>query len=276
MRMNSDLQNLIALEKVDREIARLSDEVSALPKRIAEIEHKLSDAKVQVEQAKNGIRMQDSRRRQHESEIQSLQSKISKFRDQSLDVKTNEQYKALMHEIQFAEQEIRKNEDKILEIMEGNELLERQVKATESDLKIQSAAVEKEKSEARILTEQDEKRLAELKAERARLREGIGEGPLATYDRVARARKTGLAEARSQLCGACHVMLRPQTWNELKSGEKLITCESCGRILYYDPAHEPPPPAEPPKKKSKKKGETEEITETERVTTSSETEYPAH
>ena len=273
--MNPDLQNLIELEKVDREIARLSDEVLALPKRIAEIEHKLSDAKGQVEQAKNGIRMQDSKRRQYESEIQSIQSKISKFRDQSLDVKTNEQYKALTHEIQFAEQEIRKNEDKILEIMEGNELLERQVKATESELKTQSAVVEKEKSEARILTEQDDKKLAELKTERARLREGIGEGALATYDRVVRARKTGLAEARSQLCGACHVMLRPQTWNELKGGEKLITCDSCGRILYYDPAHEPPPPAETPKKKTKKKAETEEVRETEAVSASSETEYPA-
>ena len=273
MPMNSDLQNLIELEKIDREIGRLTDEVSALPKRIAEIEHKLSDAKGQVEQAKNAIRMQDSKRRQHESEIQSLQSKISKFRDQSLDVKTNEQYKALMHEIQFAEQEIRKNEDKILEIMEGNELLERQIKATESELKTQSAAVEKEKTDARILTEQDEKRLGELRAERTRLREGIGEGALATYDRVARARKTGLAEARSQLCGACHVMLRPQTWNELKGGEKIITCDSCGRILFYDPAHEPPP-AEVPKKKAKKKAEPEEVTEGEAVVTS-ETEYPA-
>src|SRR5215510_2414246 len=275
MPMNSDLQNLIALEKVDRETVRLNDEVSTLPKRIAEIEHKLSDAKAQVEQAKNAIRMQDSRRRQYESEIQSLQSKISKFRDQSLDVKTNEQYKALMHEIQFAEQEIRKNEDKILEIMEGNELLERQVKATESELKSQSAAVEKEKAEARILTEQDEKKLAELKTERVRLREGISEGALATYDRIVRARKTGLAEARSQLCGACHVMLRPQTWNELKGGEKLITCESCGRILYFDPAHEPPP-VEAPKKMAKKKAEPEDVAETEPVAASSETEYPAH
>lgn len=271
--MNTDLKNLIELEKVDREITRLTDEVSALPKRIAEIENKLSDAKAQVDQAKNGIRMQDSKRRQHESEIQSLQSKISKFRDQSLDVKTNEQYKALMHEIQFAEQEIRKNEDKILEIMEGNELLERQVKATESDLKAQGIAVEKEKSEARILTEQDEKKLGELKAQRTQLRERVGESALATYDRVVRARKTGLAEALSQLCGACHVLLRPQTWNELKAGEKLINCESCGRILFYDPAHEPPP-AEVPKKKAKKKAEPEQVTETETVAASSESELP--
>ena len=274
--MNADLKNLIELEKVDREIARLTDEVSALPKRIAEIEHKLSDVKAQVDQAKTAMRAQDSKRRQHESEIQSLQSKISKFRDQSLDVKTNEQYKALMHEIQFAEQEIRKNEDKILEIMEGNELLERQAKTTESELKTQSMAVEKEKSEARILTEQDEKKLSELKAERTQVRERVGESALATYDRVVRARKTGLAEARSQLCGACHVMLRPQTWNDLKAGEKLINCESCGRILFYDPAHEPPPPAEVPKKKAKKKAEPEQVAESDTVSASSEAELPAH
>src|SRR5215831_1234867 len=168
MPMNSDLQNLIALEKVDREIARLSDEVSTLPKRIAEIEHKLSDAKAQVEQAKNAIRMQESRRRQYESEIQSLESKISKFRDQSLDVKTNEQYKALMHEIQFAEQEIRKNEDKILEIMEGNELLERQVKDTETELKAQGQVVENVLFDDPAPTEKDEKELAALKEERSR------------------------------------------------------------------------------------------------------------
>src|SRR5215470_8515629 len=143
MPMNSDLQNLIALEKVDREIARLSDEVSTLPKRIAEIEHKLSDAKAQVEQAKNAIRMQESRRRQYESEIQSLQSKISKFRDQSLDVKTNEQYKALMHEIQFAEQEIRANEDKILDLMVNAESREKDVKAAEAELKGETAEIEK-------------------------------------------------------------------------------------------------------------------------------------
>jgi uncharacterized protein len=260
--MNSDLQRLIELEKVDREIARLNDEVAALPRRISEIEHKLSDAKGQVEQVKNAIRIQDSKRRNYESEIQSLQSKISKFRDQSLDVKTNEQYKALMHEIQFAEQEVRKNEDKILEIMEGNELLERQVKSTEAELKAQGQIVEKEKSDARALTEKDEKELAALREERSRLRDGIGESPLAHYDRIARSRKSAIAEARAQLCGACNVLLRPQTWNDLKTNEKLISCESCGRILFYDPAHEPPAPA-PVQKKARKKADVEEMPDVE-------------
>jgi hypothetical protein len=249
--MNADLDRLIKLEQVDREIARLSAEVAALPKRVAEIEHQLSDAKAKVEQAKSAIKSQEQKRRSLESDIQSHQQKIAKFRDQSLDVKTNEQYKALMHEIEFTQAEIRKAEDKILEIMEGGELFDRQVKASESELKIQSAQVEKEKEEARALTAKDDAALKELQSERQSIRSGMQGDLLDLYDRVLKARKTAIAEAREQRCTACFVLLRPQKWNEIKAGGEIFTCDSCGRILFYDPAHEPPPP-EPEKKKSKK------------------------
>jgi hypothetical protein len=248
--MNADLERLIKLEQVDREIGRLSAEVAALPKRVAEIEHQLSDAKAKVEQAKTAIKSQEQKRRSLESDIQSQQQKIAKFRDQSLDVKTNEQYKALMHEIEFAQAEIRKAEDKILEIMEGAELFDRQVKASEADLKTQSTQVENEKQEARAITTKDEARLKELENDRQSVRSGITENLLDLYDRVVRARKTAIAEAREQRCTACFVLLRPQKWNEIKAGSDVHTCDSCGRILFYDPAHEPPPPEE--KKKAKK------------------------
>src|SRR5579872_5285142 len=188
--MHPDLEKLIKLEQADREIARLSAEVAALPKRVAEIEHQLSDAKARVEQAKTAIKSQEQKRRSLESDIQSHQQKIGKFRDQSLDVKTNEQYKALMHEIEFAQAEIRKAEDKILEIMEGGELFDRQVKSSESELKTQAAQVEKEKEEARTLTAKDEAQLAELQAQRKEIRTGTTEQLLDLYDRVLRARKT--------------------------------------------------------------------------------------
>lgn len=255
--MNADLERLTKLEQVDREIARLSAEVAALPKRVAEIEHQLADAKAKVEQAKTAIKSQEHKRRGLESDIQSHQQKIAKFRDQSLDVKTNEQYRALMHEIEFTQTEIRKAEDKILEIMEGAELFDRQVKSSESDLKIQSAQVEKEKEEAHAITAKDEAQLKQLQGERQSLRTGINGDLLDLYDRVLRARKTAMAEAREQRCTACFVLLRPQKWNEIKAGNEVMTCDSCGRILFYDPAHEPPPPVE--KKKSKKAKAVSEV-----------------
>jgi predicted nucleic acid-binding Zn-ribbon protein len=261
--MNADLEKLIKLEQVDREIGRLSAEVSALPRRVAEIEHQLADAKGKVEQARTAIKSQEQKRRSLESDIQSHQQKIAKFRDQSLDVKTNEQYRALMHEIEFTQAEIRKAEDKILEIMEGAELFDRQVRSSESELKTQAAQVEKEKEEARALTAKDEASLKTLQAERTELRSNVGGDLLDLYDRVLRARKTAIAEAREQRCTACFVLLRPQKWNEVKAASDVMTCDSCGRILYYDPSHEPPPPEQPKKKTKKAKAAVEEESEPE-------------
>jgi uncharacterized protein len=249
--MNSDLERLIELEKVDREIARLSDEVAALPKRVASIEEKLAGHKAAAENAKAAIKSNEASRRKHEADIQAAQQKIVKYREQSSKVKTNDEYRALMHEVEFAEKEISGCEDKILELMISLEAQEKAVKAAEAELKTEAAEVEKEKAEARTRTAEDEKLLAELGTKRSELRTGVGDSSLAHYDRVLRQRKTAMAEARGQKCMACFVMLRPQVWEELRTNEQIITCNSCGRILYYDPASEPPPPAEQPKKKTK-------------------------
>ena len=258
--MNSDLQNLIELEKTDREIARLSDEIAALPKRVATIEEKLADDKAAVEHAKTAIKSNEAGRRKLESDIQTAQQKIIKYREQSSSVKTNEEYKALMHEVEFAEREISGAEDKILELMIALEAEEKALKTAETQMKAETVEVEKEKADARTRTAEDEKLLSELGEKRGRLRSAIGDSALSHYDRVMRQRKSAIAEARGQKCMACFVMLRPQTWQDIRSNENIISCSSCGRILYYDPANEPPP--EPPKKKSKAQaGQAETETE---------------
>ena len=115
--MTSDLQSLIELQQIDSQIAALRAEIAALPKHVAEIEAKLAGSKTKVESAIAAGKADDAARRKHESDIQDQQQKISKYRDQSLNVKTNQEYKALMEEIKFAEQKIAASEDKILEIM---------------------------------------------------------------------------------------------------------------------------------------------------------------
>src|SRR6516225_7831628 len=137
--MNSDLEKLIELEKVDREIARLNDEVATLPKRVAAIESKLADDKAAVERAKAAVKANEAARRKLEADIQGFQQKIVKYREQSSSVKTNDEYRALMHEVQFAEQEIGRCEDKILEFMIALEAEEKSLKAAETDLKAEGA-----------------------------------------------------------------------------------------------------------------------------------------
>jgi predicted nucleic acid-binding Zn-ribbon protein len=235
--MLPDVENLIALEQADREILRLKEEIAALPKRVAAIEQKLAGTKAALEKAKAAIKADEAARRKYETAIQDLQGKISKYRDQSLEVKTNEQYKALLHEIQFAEQDIRGNEDKILELMIDAETQEKEVKTAEVELKEETAEIEKEKEEARQRTAEDEKLLADWNAKRDKARSAVSAELLQHYDRVSKYRGSGIAEVRDHKCMGCQVMLRPQTFNEVRTGV-VVMCDSCQRVLYFDPATE--------------------------------------
>src|SRR5580698_9710653 len=228
--MVPDIQNLIELQRADREILRLKEEVAALPKRVAVIEERLAGTKAGLEKAKAAVKADETAKRKYETAISDAQQKISKYRDQSLEVKTNEQYKALMHEIQFAEQEIRANEDKILELMVNAEAREKDVKAAEARLKAETAEIEKEKISARERTAEDQKQMVEWNAKRESARNGVNADILRQYDRVAKYRGTGISEVRDQKCMACQVMLRPPTHKKVRS-DKLVSCESCQRIL---------------------------------------------
>src|SRR5208337_3813459 len=237
-RMLPDIENLLRLQEADKEIRRLQDEIAEFPKRVAAIEQKLAGTKAQIEKAQAATKADDAARRKHETSITDLRSKISKYRDQSLDVKTNDQYKALLHEIQFAEKEIASTEDKILELMVDADTRANEVKAAQAELKAEAAEIEKEKEQARQRTAEDEKLLAEWRAKRDQIRAGIDADLLRHYERVSKFRGSGLSEVRDQKCMACRVMLRPQTYNEVRSGQQTIVCDSCQRILYFNPAEE--------------------------------------
>jgi predicted nucleic acid-binding Zn-ribbon protein len=242
--MLPDIEKLLELQVADKEIRRLQDEVAALPKRVAVIEQKLAGTKAHLEKVRAAAKSDDANRKKFEANIKDLQGKISKYRDQSLDVKTNEQYKALLHEIEFAEAEVRLNEDRILEVMVNVDARDKEVKAAEAELKAETAEIEKEKEDARRVTAEDQKKLSEWNAKRDSLRHGISEDVLRQYERVAKFRGTGLAEVRDQKCTGCQVKLRPQTYNEVRNGEKVMICESCSRVYYFNPANEVKPEQE--------------------------------
>src|SRR4029077_16742489 len=133
--MLQDLENLVELQVADKEILRLKEEVAALPKRVAVIENKLAATKANLEKAKTSAKADEAARKKYEAPILVEQEKISKYRDQERAAKKNDQYKAVMQEIQFAEHEIRANEDKILDLMVNAESREKDVKAADAELK---------------------------------------------------------------------------------------------------------------------------------------------
>jgi uncharacterized protein len=236
--MLPDIENLLKLQEADKEIRRLLEEIAELPKRVAAIEQKLAGTKAQLGKAQAAVKADESARKKHDATITDLRGKISKYRDQSLAVKTNEQYKALLAEIQFAEKEISEIEDKVLEIMVNADARASEVKAAEAELKEETAEIEKEKERARQRTAEDEKLLVEWRGKRDRLRSGVDEDLLRQYERVSKFRGTGIAEVRDQKCMGCQVMLRPQTYNDIRSSDKIVYCDSCQRVLYMNPAEE--------------------------------------
>src|SRR5579883_3453256 len=130
------------------------------------------------------------------------------------------------------------DEDKILEVMMNTEARDKDLKAAEAVLKAETAEIEKEKEQARQRTTEDETLLAEWNAKRDGLRAGVDPDTLRRYERVMKYRGSGLSEVRDQKCTACQVMLRPQTYNDVRSGQKIIECESCQRLLYFNPENE--------------------------------------
>jgi uncharacterized protein len=151
-------------------------------------------------------------------------------------VKTNEQYQAFQHEIAYIEAEIRKSEDRILDFMEQSEPLEKNVKAAETRLKVEQKEVEAEKARARERTTIDEQALSEQRAERQKIVGQMDAKFYAEYERVRKKTKnTPIADATEGRCSACQIALRPQFFQDLRRQDKIMFCESCGRILTYNP-----------------------------------------
>lgn len=234
--MAPDLKLVIRLQELDTEIQEVEEEIASLPRHINSIERTLESHIRRLEADQAALAANQKERRRLEGEVQMLEQKASRLKDQMMEAKTNEQYRAFQKEIEYVENEIRKAEDRILDLMVEAETLERNVKSAEAALKVEKQRVEAEKEEARRRTVADQQRLGELRGERQTVVAAMSPKIHAAYEKI-RAKRKGLAvaEVADGHCTACHIALRPQFYQDVKTNESVMFCESCGRILYYNP-----------------------------------------
>lgn len=234
--MAPEVKLVVRLQELDNRAEALRREIVSLPKHIAAIEKTLEGHVRKVEADRAALSANQRDRRQLELEVQAQEQKSSKLKDQMLEARTNEQYRAFQHEIEYCENAIRKAEDRILDLMGESERLEQNLKAAETALDAEKQQVEAEQQKARERTAADQKALEELQQERQRVVASLPGDVHAAYERIRKKRKgLAVAEAVDGRCSACHLALRLQFFQDLRQSERVMFCESCGRILYYNP-----------------------------------------
>src|SRR5271169_1117390 len=234
--MHPNLKSLIELQAVDLRLIGIRERLGSFPKRLAEVEARVTAARHQVAAAKESLLTGQKERKTFEMDVEQWKERAKKYRNQSGEVKTNEAYKALLHEIQNAEDEMAKAEDRLLERMVSGEEYDRQVKAAEAAVKEIEAAANKERHAIQAEYNATQKELTAAEAVRAAAVAAVPENLVDHYERIAKRHGgVGLAEIRGEGCGQCGVHIRPHVIQLLQRGdaEEFFHCETCTRILYY-------------------------------------------
>src|SRR5580658_6260899 len=230
------LQDLLELQSVDLRLNDVRTRLAAFPTKIAEVDARVAAAKTDLEQSKASQLATIKDRKKYELDVEQWKDRVRKYKDQTSQIKTNEAYKALQHEVEMAEAEIAKAEDRLLEQMVAAEEYDRRAKASEKDLKEVEEAARGQRAKIDAEKAAAEKDIAALDDERARVIAEIPENLLDHYDRIVRKHNgIALAEVRNEKCGACGMIVRPHVIQEMRraNSDELFHCETCTRIMYY-------------------------------------------
>lgn len=231
--MNEDLKQLIRLQTIDLSIQELRIRIDRFPSISKALDEKLKSAQTGLEAAKEKVKNNQANRKKLESEIGTVEGKISKYRDQMIAVKTNEEYRALQHEIEHAQTGIRKIEDDILNLMMEAETGQTDIKTAESRLKEDQSRVATERKALEEENKQDLSALEGYLKERKEIQAAVSSDLIFQYDRVRKHRGgIGVSPARNEICEICKVRIRPQVFQEIRKNNQIIACDACQRILY--------------------------------------------
>jgi predicted nucleic acid-binding Zn-ribbon protein len=232
--MLPSIEQLLVIQDRDQKLKAFRTELSALPLQKQRIEHALAASSSALEQAKQRTREVELQRKKLELTVQSRQEQVARYKSQQMQTRKNEEFQALSNEIARVETEIIGLEDQEIELMEEAELL--QGKIREAEKAFQAAKTQSEVQLAGLKTKDDtlRSRIAEIESERVELVKTVDQNLLFQYNRLF-ASKGGdaVVPIEHQVCTGCHMKNTPTVAHRAKSGREVVTCEQCGRILYW-------------------------------------------
>jgi predicted nucleic acid-binding Zn-ribbon protein len=244
--MSPELERLIQLQRLETDIDTARQTIAALPARRDAVSASLELAISTAASEKSRQAENQAARRNLERDVAVAAGRLSKYRDQLMQVKTNKEYTAMQHEITAAETQVKSLEDQLLERMVEADEMAAAVKKADGDLvNARQASVTEI---ARLETEASmlEGRISELTGDRDALTATIDSRTLGLFNTVRARRGLVVVEARDGHCTVCQVRIRPQVFNEIRKNDSIIQCDSCQRILYFVASPAPARAAAPP------------------------------
>ena len=242
--MSPQLQQLIALQEVDLKINELVDRLAEIPIERERVLQEFNESAADYHALTERLEAARQTRKKHETELQEQISHQEKYKQDLMKVRNEKEYGTALREIDASKKTISNLETLLLEAIEAVEKLEEEVKIHAPEIETKRAQIDNvlqsfTQSENDVKAEQDK-----IREGRDQLIKGMPKNLLSTYERVAKMRKgIALSEARNSSCTACRMTIRPQVFSDVRKGDTLIQCDSCGRILYYKPQTDSKPAA---------------------------------
>ena len=232
--MNPTIEALLVLQERDARVAALSGELDSLPNQMAAVDAEIAARTAKFDALKNSTRQIESDRKKLDLDVESKKTAISRYKAQQQQTRKNEEFAALNHEIEHTEKEISALEDSELELMEAYDKGLSAVAAAQKDLlQFQEKAKQKktdlEKRSAVVAAE-----LIDAQEKQAASEKTVPEDVLPRYRRILKSKgNVAVVPVHGGACGGCHMKLTPQTVITARAGEHLVSCDNCGRLVYW-------------------------------------------
>lgn len=228
------IEKLLIVQDRDTSLQKIEQELTRIPNERASIEKLIQQEEANVEEARHSLKEKEVQRHELDVDVKAKESSIQRFRTQQLEVKKNEEYRALTHQIEQLEAEIAAMEEKEIELMlEIDETKE----VFEAERAVIEARIEAQRREIVLLGEREENLKASIddaKTALADSRTAVATNFLEHYDRVKNltSRPPYVAPIQNHVCGGCHLRVSNEVSKEAMSSGEPHFCDQCARIVY--------------------------------------------
>ncbi|HMQ20899.1 MAG TPA: C4-type zinc ribbon domain-containing protein [Planctomycetota bacterium] len=231
--MQAVVQQLISLQQVDNRVAAVQKKIDVIPRETKRRRAELDALLRQRDEFKRAIDEAELENRDFELKVQGLDAAIARqeqHRDQSSNAST---FTAAQHQIEYLRQDKEQIQNDQLDLMERIEALTPQLATANEEVAAKQAEFDAYVSEAEKLMQELVVKRDAVASERAQFAAGIPETSLELYSGLFRQWDgSAVVPQENGFCSGCYTKLTPNDKARLMARSGLVTCNSCGRILF--------------------------------------------